>query len=109
MPRGARPGERRGGRQRGSLNKVTAEVRQAARAFLGDRRGQAQLLKKYRAGKLDPRILALFYYYAYGKPKETFDVRDTTPRPLVIDRVRNRAELVAYLESTDAEAGTDDE
>lgn len=30
MPRGAKPGERRGGRQKGTPNKVTAELKQMA-------------------------------------------------------------------------------
>jgi hypothetical protein len=36
MPRGSRPGERRGGRKKGTPNKATADVKEAAQAFTED-------------------------------------------------------------------------
>lgn len=33
MPRGSAPGERRGGRQKGTPNKATAEIKEAARVY----------------------------------------------------------------------------
>lgn len=33
MPRGARPGERRGGRAKGTPNKATAEIREVAKGY----------------------------------------------------------------------------
>jgi hypothetical protein len=80
MPRGAKPGERRGGRQAGTPNKITADIRAAAQSFLADPDGQRQLLEQYKAGALNPAILAMFYHYAYGKPKDTLLVEGQMPR-----------------------------
>jgi hypothetical protein len=60
-----------GGRPRGVQNKATVEIKEASRLFLSDVTGQAKLLEQYQKGELNPSILTLLHYYAYGKPKET--------------------------------------
>lgn len=65
------------GRVKGQPNKATVEVKEAARAFLADPKGQAKLLAQYQAGTLHPSVLQMFYHYAYGKPAET--VKLTAP------------------------------
>lgn len=67
-------GRKTGGRQKGSLNKTTLEVREAARVFLSDPQGQKQLLEQFRDGKLNPATLQMFYHYAYGKPPDKLQV-----------------------------------
>lgn len=52
MPRGSKPGERRGGRQKGTPNKFTADVRQAIIAAFNSV-GGAQYLET--VAKEDPR------------------------------------------------------
>lgn len=36
MPRGSKPGERRGGRRKGTLNKATADVKAAAQQYTAE-------------------------------------------------------------------------
>lgn len=62
-----------GGRQKGTPNKATTEIREWAQKFLADPKGQAMTLQQYREGKLNPTIHQLLYHYAYGKPKETIE------------------------------------
>ncbi len=62
------------GRPKGIPNKATQDVKAKTRAFIEDEQGQAMLLEQYRAGTLNPTILALFHHYAYGKPKDTVEV-----------------------------------
>jgi hypothetical protein len=47
--RGSRPGERRGGRQKGTPNKVTGELKAMILGALGDVGGQAYLAQQARA------------------------------------------------------------
>ena len=85
MPRDT-SGLKRGGpgRPKGVPNKVTVEIREAARAFVNDEEGQRKLLEQYRRGKLNPAILQMFYGYGWGKPKETLAVEGMEAAPLVI-------------------------
>jgi hypothetical protein len=73
-------GKKFGGRQAGTPNKITADIRAAAQSFLADPMGQQKLLAQYQAGELNPAILAMFYHYAYGKPKDTLLVEGQMPR-----------------------------
>ncbi len=100
-------GKKTGGRTKGTPNKNTVEIREAARAFLDDVQGQAALLAQFREGKLPPQVLAMFYYYAHGKPRETLMVEGEM-RPLVIDRVSTRAEMLEALGEPDPDAGDED-
>ena len=62
-----------GGRQKGSPNKVTVEVRTWARGVVEDPEVHAKTLEMARTGRLAPAILIELLHYAYGKPKETTD------------------------------------
>ena len=64
-----------GGRKKGSPNKVTLEIREAARALVEDPEGQQTLLLQYRKGNLNPSVLQMLYHYAYGKPKDTLELK----------------------------------
>lgn len=77
MPRGARPGERRGGRQVGSRNKRGRDGETYARAIIEDPTVQAKLLAMAQDGTLSPDVLKTFLAYAFGKPVEVVDVGDS--------------------------------
>ena len=53
MPRGSRPGERRGGRRRGTPNKVTAALKDAITAAFDEVGGKDYLVQVARS---DPRV-----------------------------------------------------
>lgn len=72
------------GRQAGTPNKVTVEVREWAQAILSDPQGQAQLLAQYRRGELSDTKLTLLMHYAYGKPKEQIELAGADNMPLQI-------------------------
>ena len=50
MPRGAAPGERRGGRSKGTRNKRTVDGEAYARAIIEDAEVRAMLLKQAQQG-----------------------------------------------------------
>ena len=73
-----------GGRKAGTPNKATAEIKDVARSLLEDPVYQAKLKQRLRDGKA-PQIEQLLYHYAYGKPKERFEVsKGTTLEELVL-------------------------
>lgn len=73
MPRGAQPGERRGGRQKGSRNKRTQAIEAYARSIVEDPTVQAVLLQQAKQGTLPAPVLQMLFYYAYGKPVERIE------------------------------------
>jgi hypothetical protein len=86
MPRGARPGERRGGRQVGSRNKRSLDGEAYARAIVEDVEVRAQMLKQAQQGVLAPELVKTLLSYAFGKPVEVVDVDngDSTARTIQI-------------------------
>lgn len=86
MPRGAKPGERRGGRKKGTPNKVTAEVREVCAQILGGADYQASLLERVKAGSLSPALECMLWHYAHGKPKDTLAIENAPPM-LVVDEL----------------------
>ena len=62
------------GRKRGTLNKVTLEVRETMRAITDDPEYQKKLGERVKSGKAAPAIEALVWYYAYGKPSDQLNV-----------------------------------
>lgn len=101
-------GKKTGGRSKGTPNKTTAEIRERAQQFLDDAEGWAKLCEMYRQGTLNAAVLQMFFHYAHGKPRETLMVEGEM-RPLVIDRVSTRREMLEALGETDTDAGDDDE
>lgn len=72
-----------GGRQTGTPNKATVEIKEFARSILEDPLYQKRLKDRVIQGKA-PQIEVLLFHYAYGKPKEHFSVeRDSTLEELV--------------------------
>jgi hypothetical protein len=65
-------GRKTGGRQSGTPNKATSEIREAARLLLDDPEYRRSLRTRLISGKAGP-IETLLFHYAYGKPKETVE------------------------------------
>jgi hypothetical protein len=62
-----------GGRQKGTRNKTTVEIREAAQKLLHDGAYQKSLRTRLLAGKA-PHMEQLLHHYAYGKPVERHEV-----------------------------------
>ena len=85
MPRGAAPGERRGGRSKGTRNKRTVDGEAYARAIVEDQEVRAALLKQAQQGVLPPLLVQTLLAYAFGKPVEVVDVDNgDSPRSVTI-------------------------
>ena len=64
-------GHRRvGGRQKGTPNKTTAEVKAACSLIVDDEDYRKALLKAARSRTLAPAMECLLWYYAKGRPTE---------------------------------------
>ena len=93
LKRGGSPG-----RPRGVPNKATVEIRDAARRLLEDEAYQRGLSARLIKGRA-PHMETLLYHYAYGKPKETMDLRVSDVSLLSHEELRERAAgLLARLE-----------
>lgn len=77
---------RKGGRPKGSLNKATIEIKEAARLLLEDPVYQASLKARLEAGTAGA-VEPLLYHYVYGKPKDTIE-HQLPMRPVVIDQLQ---------------------
>jgi hypothetical protein len=74
MPRGSAPGERRGGRQKGTPNKATAEVKEAARAYTADAINTlAQIMKAGESEAARVAAANAILDRGYGKPKQSVE------------------------------------
>lgn len=75
MPRGSQPGERRGGRQKGTPNKATADIREAAQQY--SEQALLVLINVATTGESEAaRVSAAnaILDRAHGKPKQAVDV-----------------------------------
>ena len=86
MPRNI-SGLRRGGpgRPKGSVNQTTRDIQAFSRECLEDPKYIAALRERLREGRA-PHMETLLAHYAYGKPKDTLDLR-TTPPLMVVDEL----------------------
>lgn len=80
-------GKKTGGRQKGSLNKVTREIRDVSRQMLERPEYLRALQARLDAGTAGP-VESLLYHYGYGKPKETIE-HSTPMRPVVVDLLQS--------------------
>jgi hypothetical protein len=92
-----------GGRPKGVPNKANRQIQQFARDFLESESYRERLRIRIERGQAMP-IETLLYHYGYGKPKERIEVEGNNPLPLVIELVKNRAQLG----EPDPDAGDDD-
>jgi len=81
---GSQPGERRGGRQRGTPNKRTVDGEAYARRILEDPTVMATLLAQAQTGDLAADLVKTFLSYAFGKPHEVIDSGDSDTRSITI-------------------------
>ncbi len=99
--KGSKPGERRGGRKPGSVNRVTAEVKAALTAAFEQLGGIPALVEWAKAGnfgefyKLWAKLLPTEIKNADG---ETFKVQNITE---VIVRSREEADAILALNKSD--------
>lgn len=77
------PGDPRAGRPAGTPNKITREIREAARALLEDPAYVAALQTRLLEGTAGA-VETLLYHYGYGQPKQTIE-HQIPMRPLVVD------------------------
>lgn len=108
MPRNT-SGLKRGGpgRPKGKPNKATTEAKEVCSRLVDDPAYQKKLRTRLLAGKLAPAVECMLWHYAKHKPTEHIDVKTQEMRPLVIDKVNTRAELLASLGPQDTDAGDD--
>lgn len=64
-----------GGRQRGTPNKMTREIRGMARQLLEDPAYRRALRRRLLTGRA-PHVETLLFHYAYGKPSERAEAGD---------------------------------
>lgn len=62
------------GRPKGCLNKVTRDVQLLAKQFVDDASYRTSLKGRLAKGQA-PHMETLLWHYAYGKPKESLDVK----------------------------------
>lgn len=92
MPRGSRPGERRGGRQKGTPNKKTAEIVAAAEASGEMPREFLLRIMRDNDKDLETRLhaakAAAPYYHPHLSSTALTDPKGTGPDKIVIEFVR---------------------
>lgn len=81
MP-GSKPGERRGGRQKGTPNKVMSEAKALCRKLLASKAYLKNLTERLESGKLAPAVESMLWHYACGKPAETLEHTGADGRPI---------------------------
>jgi hypothetical protein len=84
MPWGAKKGERRGGRQKGSRNKRTHDVEAYARSIVEDPEVQAMMRKQAQQGTLPAPLMQMLHAYAYGKPVERVELSGDEDKPVQV-------------------------
>ncbi len=88
-------GDPRAGRPKGTPNKATVAVREAARAIVEDPDYRAGFVARAMAGTLAPPLEAMLWHYAYGKPKETAEVSFPGVENALLDLTPERREQLA--------------
>jgi hypothetical protein len=73
------PPARSPGRPKGRLNNATVEIRAFFRAFFESPRYRENLQKRILAGEAK-HMETLGHYYAYGRPKQPYQVEVSPPR-----------------------------
>ena len=75
-----------GGRQRGTPNRATVEIKQFAAALFEDPDYQDNLKRRIMSGKA-PHMEVLLAHYRYGKPKTELDLKKEQT-VIIVDRNR---------------------
>ena len=88
MPRGSQPGERRGGRKKGTPNRISTEIREAARRY--GREALQLHVKLMRASKNEDvrqRSANVILDRAYGRPSQVNSDVEDNPLQLLMDHL----------------------
>jgi hypothetical protein len=84
---GSKKGERRGGRQKGTPNKLTAEnkaeIQDVARLAFSDPEYRAKLQARLNEGRA-PHIELFYLQHLYGKPVEVTQIQGAEGGELII-------------------------
>lgn len=97
---------RTGGRQRGTLNRATSEVKAAATAIVDDPAYRLKLRLRALAGDLPPALETMLWHYAKGKPVERLEVATPGDFAKLTDAELADA-LIEALGTLDRRSGTD--
>lgn len=110
MPRNI-AGLKRGGpgRPKGVPNKASSEAKAIATELVDDPIYRAKLKSDLQRRKVHPAIESMLWHYSKGKPTDHIDLKTREQRPLVIDSVATREEMLAALGAIDVDAGEDDD
>jgi hypothetical protein len=65
------------GRPQGVANIATTDARKLCQSLVENPAYRTSFAQRLKAGELPPALEAMVWHYAYGKPKETADVRGT--------------------------------
>jgi len=68
------------GRKKGVPNKATLEIKAFAKSVLENPTYRANLERRAIRGTLHSSIEVQLYHYAYGVPKQTFEIEGDQPR-----------------------------
>lgn len=84
--RGAKPGERRGGRQKGTPNKATASIRDIAQKYTADAVNALVEIVKDKRQPAAARVSAAngLLDRAYGKPTQSIDLGSEGGLPVTV-------------------------
>ena len=87
MP-GSKPGERRGGRKKGTPNRISTEIREAARRY-GPEALQlhVKLMRASRNEDVRQRSANVILDRAYGKPTQSISKEDDNPLELLMQHL----------------------
>jgi hypothetical protein len=73
-----------GGRQAGTPNKATREMRQWAQGMVRDPEFRKNFEERFRTCELSPGLIATVLAYAYGRPRMHLEVAHVDPEPIEV-------------------------
>ena len=84
-------GKKTGGRTAGTPNRVTAEIRDLARALFDDAYW-ARKRMEIHSGRCHPSIEAKLLAYGYGEPKQSVDIQGDVSIQTIVKHIYESAE-----------------
>jgi hypothetical protein len=103
-------GKKTGGRRKGSANKATAEVKEAARGYTAAAiSALAEVLKKSESDMARIAAARELLDRGHGKAPQSLRHEGSLPAQVAVTVLRTREDMEALLGVRDADAGVDDE